>query len=88
MRMRTEFAAEDPLEERALEQMIVGASTRKHARSLEPAAVAALRRTTQRLDAQVDHEVAVASIDRPTEQPSRSSTTVGTSPNRLAFTRS
>lgn len=31
----TEFATEDPLHERALEQMIVGVSTRKYARSLE-----------------------------------------------------
>jgi putative transposase len=30
-----EFAAEDPLEERALEQMVIGVSTRKYARSLE-----------------------------------------------------
>ena len=31
--------AEDPLTERALEQMLVGVSTRKYARSLEPAPV-------------------------------------------------
>ncbi|HKY35099.1 MAG TPA: IS256 family transposase [Polyangiaceae bacterium] len=31
------FSAEDPLTERAMEQMIVGVSTRKYARSLEPA---------------------------------------------------
>lgn len=38
----TEFAAEDPLNERALEQMVLGVSTRKYARSLEalPAEVA------------------------------------------------
>lgn len=30
-----EFAAEDPLQERALEQMVLGVSTRKYARSLE-----------------------------------------------------
>lgn len=30
-----EFVAEDPLEERALEQMVIGVSTRKYARSLE-----------------------------------------------------
>ena len=30
------FAAEDPLHERAVEQMLVGVSTRSYARSLEP----------------------------------------------------
>ena len=30
------FSAEDPLEERAVEQMLVGVSTRRYARSLEP----------------------------------------------------
>lgn len=32
----TEITREDPLEERAVEQMLVGVSTRKYARSLEP----------------------------------------------------
>jgi hypothetical protein len=30
------FGAEDPLRERAVEQMLVGFSTRRYARSLEP----------------------------------------------------
>lgn len=33
--MWAEFAAEDPLEKRALEQMVLGVSTRKYRRSLE-----------------------------------------------------
>jgi putative transposase len=32
----TTFSSEDPLEERAVEQMLVGVSTRRYARSLEP----------------------------------------------------
>jgi putative transposase len=32
----TAFGAEDPLHERAVEQMLVGVSTRRYARSLEP----------------------------------------------------
>lgn len=32
----TEFGAEDPLNERAVEQMLVGVTTRRYARSLEP----------------------------------------------------
>ncbi len=32
----TSFAAEDPLQERAVEQMLVGVTTRRYARSLEP----------------------------------------------------
>ncbi len=31
-----EWSARDPLEERALEQMVLGVSTRRYARSLEP----------------------------------------------------
>jgi transposase-like protein len=42
------FAEEDPLTERALEQMIVGVSTRKYARSLEPVAPSVSTRGTSK----------------------------------------
>jgi len=42
------FSAEDPLHERALEQMMVGVSTRKYGRSLEPLAVDVEPRGTSR----------------------------------------
>jgi hypothetical protein len=42
------FSAEDPLTERAVEQMVVGVSTRKYARSLEPVAEGVETRGTSR----------------------------------------
>lgn len=42
------FSAEDPLTERAVEQMLVGVSTRKYARSLEPVAAGVATRGTSR----------------------------------------
>lgn len=42
------FSAEDPLTERAVEQMLVGVSTRKYARSLEPVAEGVTTRGTSR----------------------------------------
>jgi putative transposase len=42
------FSAEDPLTERAVEQMVVGVSTRKYARSLEPVAAGVATRGTSR----------------------------------------
>ncbi len=42
------FSAEDPLTERAVEQMVVGVSTRKYARSLEPVADGVATRGTSR----------------------------------------
>jgi putative transposase len=42
------FSAEDPLTERAVEQMLVGVSTRKYARSLEPVAKDVTTRGTSR----------------------------------------
>ena len=44
----TAFAAEDPLAERAVEQMLVGVSTRRYARSLEPLPAALPARGTSR----------------------------------------
>lgn len=44
----TAFAAEDPLHERAVEQMLVGVSTRRYARSLEPLPEALPSRGTSR----------------------------------------
>lgn len=43
-----EFSAEDPLAERALEQMMVGVSTRKYERSLEPLSAEVQERGTGR----------------------------------------
>jgi putative transposase len=42
------FSDEDPLTERAMEQMLVGVSTRKYARSLEPLAEGVVTRGTSR----------------------------------------
>ena len=42
------FSSEDPLTERAVEQMVVGVSTRKYARSLEPVAEGVTTRGTSR----------------------------------------
>ena len=42
------FSAEDPLTKRAVEQMLVGVSTRKYARSLEPVAEGVTTRGTSR----------------------------------------
>src|SRR6267142_2038373 len=42
------FSAEDPLTERAVEQMVVGVSTRKYARSLKPVAEGVATRGTSR----------------------------------------
>lgn len=42
------FSAEDPLDERALEQMLVGVSTRRYARSLEPVPEEVAARGTSR----------------------------------------
>ncbi len=42
------FSADDPLTERAVEQMVVGVSTRKYARSLEPVADGVATRGTSR----------------------------------------
>jgi transposase-like protein len=42
------FSAEDPLTERAVEQMLVGVSSRKYARSLEPVAEGVATRGTSR----------------------------------------
>ena len=42
------FSAEDPLTERAVEQMLVGVSTRKYARSLEPVGEGVTTRGTSR----------------------------------------
>ena len=42
------FSAEDPLDERAVEQLVVGVSTRKYARSLEPLPPAIESRGTSR----------------------------------------
>lgn len=44
----TTFGAEDPLHERAVEQMLVGVSTRRYARSLEPLPADVLSRGTSR----------------------------------------
>jgi transposase-like protein len=44
----TAFGAEDPLDERAVEQMLVGVSTRRYARSLEPLPEALPSRGTSR----------------------------------------
>jgi len=44
----TAFSAEDPLDERAVQQMLVGVSTRRYARSLEPLAAPLPERGTSR----------------------------------------
>ena len=44
----TAYAAEDPLHERALEQMLIGVSTRNYARSLEPTPDELVTRGTSR----------------------------------------
>jgi putative transposase len=69
-----QFQAEDPLTERAMEQMLVGVSTRKYARSLEPVAPtveesgtsksAVSRRFVAKTEAQLDEALGESLKDR------------------------